>query len=123
MVFLIAAVIGGGLVEAGLQTFLAALSFRMTSTTSLRILADDTVSRFSSYPLTMFDRWGFLSLTFVFPMAFIAYLPATVLLGRTDQLPIPAWLAYISPCGGLVVFTVGLTFFNRMTRKYNSPGS
>lgn len=123
VVFLIAAVIGGGLVEAGLQTFLAALSFRMTSTTSLRILADDTVSRFSSYPLTMFDRWGFLSLTFVFPMAFIAYLPATVLLGRTDQLPIPAWLAYISPCGGLVVFTIGLTFFNRMTRQYNSPGS
>jgi ABC-2 type transport system permease protein len=123
VVFLIAAVIGGGLVEAGLQTFLAALSFRMTSTTSLRILADDTVSRFSSYPLTMFDRWGFLSLTFVFPMAFIAYLPATVLLGRTDQLPIPAWLAYISPCGGLVIFTIGVTFFNRMIRTYNSPGN
>jgi ABC-2 type transport system permease protein len=121
--FLIAAVIGGGLVEAGLQTFLAGLSFRMTSTTSLRILADDTVTRFSGYPLTMFDRWGFLSLTFVFPMAFIAYLPATVLLGRTDQLPIPAWLATVSPCGGLVVFTIGLTFFNRMTRTYNSPGS
>lgn len=121
--FLIAALIGGGLVEAGLQTFLAGLSFRMTSTMSLRILADDTITRFSSYPLTMFNRWGFLSLTFIFPMAFIAYLPATVLLGRTDQLPTPAWLADISPCGGLVVFTIGLTFFNRMIRKYNSPGS
>jgi ABC-2 type transport system permease protein len=121
--FLIAAVIGGGLVEAGLQTFLAGLSFHLASTTSLRILADDTISRFSSYPLTMFDRWGFLSLTFVFPMAFIAYLPATVLLGRTGQLPIPAWPANISPCGGLVVFAIGLTFFNRMTRRYNSPGS
>ncbi|GAB2657134.1 ABC transporter permease [Kribbella swartbergensis] len=121
--FLIAAVIGGGLIETGLQTFLAGLSFRMTSTTSLRILADDTITRFSGYPLTMFNRWGFLSLTFVFPMAFIAYLPATVLLGRTDELPIPAWLATISPCGGLVVFTIGLTFFNRMTRTYNSPGS
>jgi ABC-2 type transport system permease protein len=121
--FLVAALIGGGLVEAGLQTFLAGLSFQLASTTSLRILADETISRFSSYPLTMFNRWGFLSLTFVFPMAFIAYLPATVLLGRTDQLPIPAWLAAISPFGGLVVFVVGLTFFNRMTRRYNSPGS
>ena len=121
--FLITALIGGGLVEAGLQTFLAGLSFRMTSTMSLRILADDTITRFSSYPLTMFNRWGFLSLTFFFPMAFIAYLPATVLLGRTDQLPIPAWLAAISPCGGLIVFTIGLTLFNRMIRRYNSPGS
>jgi ABC-2 type transport system permease protein len=121
--FLIAALVGGGLVEAGMQTFLAGLSFRMTSTISLRVLADDTITRFSGYPLTMFNRWGFLSLTFVFPMAFIAYLPATVLLRRTDQLPIPAWLAGISPCGGLVVFTIGLTFFNRMTRTYNSPGN
>jgi ABC-2 type transport system permease protein len=46
-----------------------------------------------------------------------------VLLGRTDQLPIPAWLAELFPCGGLVVFVIGLTFFNRMTRRYNSPGS
>jgi ABC-2 type transport system permease protein len=121
--FLIAAVVGGGLVETGMQTFLAGLSFRMTSTISLRVLADDTITRFSGYPLTMFNHWGFLSLTFVFPMAFIAYLPATVLLGRTDQLPTPTWLAAISPCGGLVVFTIGLTFFNWMTRKYNSPGS
>jgi ABC-2 type transport system permease protein len=121
--FLIAALVGGGLVEAGMQTFLAGFSFRMTSTISLRVLADDTITRFSGYPLTMFNRWGFLSLTFVFPMAFIAYLPATVLLGRTDQLPIPAWLAGISPCGGLIVFTIGLTFFNRMTRTYNSPGN
>jgi len=123
VVFLAVALIGGGLVESGMQTFLAGLSFRTTSTTSLRILVDDTITRFSGYPLTMFNRWGFLSLTFVFPMAFIAYLPATVLLGRTDQLPIPAWLAYVSPLGGLVVFTVGLTFFNRMIRGYNSPGS
>lgn len=121
--FLIAALVGGGLVETGMQTFLSGLSFRMTSTMSLRILADDTITRFSGYPLTMFSRWGFLSLTFLFPMAFIAYLPATVLLDRTDDLPIPAWLAEISPVGGLVVFVVGLVFFNRMIRSYNSPGS
>jgi len=123
VVFLVAAVVGGGLVETGLQTFLAALSFAMTSTTSLRILADDTISRFSGYPLTMFNRWGFLSLTFAFPMAFIAYLPATVLLDRTEQLPIPAWIAAVSPVGGVVVFAIGLAFFNHMTRAYNSPGS
>ncbi|MFG1907350.1 ABC transporter permease [Kribbella sp. NPDC048928] len=121
--FLIAALVSGGLVETGLQTLLAGLSFRMTSTASLRILADDTITRFSGYPLTMFNRWGFLSLTFVFPMAFIAYLPATVLLGRSDELPIPTWLAAASPLGGPIIFAAGLTLFNRMIRRYNSPGS
>lgn len=123
VVFLIAALVGGGLVETGMQTFLAGFSFRMTSATSLRILADDTITRFSGYPLTMFSRWGLLSLTFVFPMAFIAYLPATVLLDRTDQLPIPAWLAEVSPGAGVLVFAAGLSFFNRMTRTYDSPGN
>jgi ABC-2 type transport system permease protein len=123
VVFLIAALIGGGLVEAGLQTFLAGLSFRTTSTRSLRMLADDTITRLSGYPLTMFDRWGFFALTFVVPMAFIAYLPATILLGRSEELPIPTWLATFSPCGGLIVFAAGLAFFNRMIRAYNSPGS
>ncbi|MDX2972173.1 ABC transporter permease [Kribbella solani] len=123
VLFLIVAVVGGGLVETGIQTFFGALSFRMTSTTSLRILADDTITRFSAYPLTMFNRWGFLSLTFAFPMAFIAYLPTAALLDRTAQLPIPAWIVYASPLGGLIVFVVGLAFFNRMTRSYNSPGS
>jgi len=78
------------LVEAGLQTFLAGLSFHLASTTSLRILADDTISRFSSYPLTMFDRWGFLSLTFAFPMAFIAYLPASRGSGSNASVTAPA---------------------------------
>ncbi|HWD81244.1 MAG TPA: ABC-2 family transporter protein [Kribbella sp.] len=123
VMFLLAALVGGGLVETGMQTFLAGLSFRMTSTISLRVLADDTITRFSGYPLTMFDRWGFLSLTFVFPMSFIAYLPATVLLDRTGRLPIPSWLAEISPGAGPVVFTIGLAFFNRMTRYYASPGN
>lgn len=121
--YLLGCVVSGGLIEAGVQTFLAGLSFRLRSSESLRILADDTLTRFSGYPLTIFGRRGLAVLTFVFPMAFIAYLPATVLLGRTDELPFPDWIAVLSPCAGPIVFGIGLTFFNRMTRYYTSPGS
>lgn len=123
IIFLIAAIVGGSLVETGVQTFLCGLTFPMISTRSLRSLVDDTFTKFSGYPLTMFGRWGFWSLTFVFPMAFIAFLPATVLLDRTEGLPLPAWLPYASPAAGVIIFALGYTFFMRMTRFYTSPGN
>jgi len=123
VVFLVAAVIAGGLVEAGIQTTLCGLSFIMTSTSSLRIFADNTITQFSGYPLTIFGRWGLYSLTFLFPMAFIAFLPATVLLDRADETPLPLWLSYCSPLVGLVWFVLGYLFFTRMMRYYTSPGS
>jgi ABC-2 type transport system permease protein len=123
IVFLVAAVIAGGLVEAGIQTTLCGFSFVMTSTASLRIFADTTITQFSGYPLTIFGRWGLYSLTFLFPMAFIAFLPATVLLGRADETPLPVWLSYCSPLVGLGWFVLGYVFFTKMTRYYTSPGS
>ena len=95
----------------------------MTSTSSMQILADDTVTRFSGYPLTIFGRWGLLTLTFGFPMAFIAYLPVTVLVHRAGDSVIPFWLAAISPLAGPILVILAFAFFNRMIRRYSSPGS
>ena len=121
--FLVASVVAGGLVEAGVQTTLCGFSFIMTSTMSLRVFADSTLTQFSDYPLTIFGRWGLYSLTFLFPMAFIAFLPATVLLDRADETPLPVWLGYCSPLVGLGWFVLGYVFFTKMTRYYTSPGS
>jgi ABC-2 type transport system permease protein len=56
-------------------------------------------------------------------MAFIAYLPATVLLGRAHGLIVPFWAAAASPLAGPVLLGLALVFFSRMTRCYSSPGS
>lgn len=123
VVYLLAAIIAGGLVEAGIQTFLCGLNFPLGNTQSIRIFADDMLTRFSGYPLTMFGRYGLISLTFLFPMAFIAFFPATVALGRVDEVPLPDWLIYGAPVAGPIVMAGGLAFFNYMTRFYSSPGN
>ncbi len=123
VLYLLIAIVGGGLVETAIQTFICAFSFVLTSTSSMQILADDTVTRFSGYPLTIFGRWGLLTLTFGFPMAFIAYLPVTVLVGRAHDSVIPFWLAAISPLAGPILFILAFAVFNRMIRRYSSPGS
>ena len=58
VIFLLAAVIGGGLVETGIQAALSGLTFLTVSSRSLRIFADNLNTTFAGYPLTMFGRWG-----------------------------------------------------------------
>ncbi|HEY9292176.1 MAG TPA: ABC-2 family transporter protein [Microlunatus sp.] len=123
IIFLVLAILGGGLAETGIQTFLCGLNFPLGNTAALRVLADDLLVRFSGYPLTIFGRFGLWSLTFIFPMAFIAFLPTAALLGRLDEVPLPAWLAYASPAAGALIFVLGYLFFVRMTRHYSSPGN
>lgn len=119
--FLLVSVVAGGLVETAFQTAIASLSFVFTSTTGLNLFADTTITQFGGYPLSIFGRAGVWLLTFVFPMAFIAYLPATVLLGRTGEVPLPHWLIQLSPAVGVALFALSLLLFTRMSRRYVSP--
>ncbi len=121
--YLIVAVIGGSLVETGIQTFFCGVAFVATSTASLRIFADTTITQFSGYPLTMFGRGVFYGLCTAFPMAFIAFLPATVLLDRTSEVPLPTWLTLVSPLVGVAVFALGYTTFVKLLPRYSSPGN
>jgi ABC-2 type transport system permease protein len=123
VVFLIAAILAGGLVEAGGQIFLSGLSFRLRATYSLKVTVDNTYADFGAYPLTIFGQWGSYLVTFLLPLAFVAYLPATVILGRTDELWLPAWAGFSSLVIGPLVFVGGWRFFLHQSRHYSSPGS
>ncbi|GFJ96330.1 hypothetical protein Prum_099720 [Phytohabitans rumicis] len=58
----------------------------------------------------------------MFPLAFVAYLPAAVLLNRTGELAVPAWLAWASPAvGGLLTF-LAYRFWRWQSRYYTSSG-
>jgi len=61
--------------------------------TTLSSLVNGVNNRFGSYPLHIFGDLARFVLTFGVPVAFSAYLPATVLLGRTGALSIHPALA------------------------------
>jgi ABC-2 type transport system permease protein len=120
--FLVVAVIGGGLVEGGIQIALSGLTFVATTSMSARNFADTMITTFGGYPLIMFGRLPFSLLTFVFPMAFIAYLPSAVLLGRTGETGLPVLLGWLSPIIGGLIFLGGYLIHRRLSRHYASPG-
>lgn len=122
LVFLVLAVIGGALIEGSMQLVASALSFRLLSTETLSNAIDQLLAELGGYPLRIFPHGMQLGLTFVFPLAFIAYFPASVLLGRTDELYAPAWLAVLSPVAGAVAAVAAYRFWRRQTRYYSSSG-
>lgn len=115
-------VIGAALVEAGLKLMVASLSFRFLSTRSLIFVVDDVFNNFGNYPLKIFGGVTQFVLTFGIPVAFIAYLPATVLLGRTGELAVSPVLAYLAPLAGLFVFGLAILLWRHELPRYQSAG-
>lgn len=117
LLFCAAAIVGGALVEAAIFLALSSTALRMTDTYALRVFVDDVFSRFGSYPMKIFGGATEWVLTFVLPVAFVAYIPAEVLLGRSTTM-----LGYISPLLGVALFALGYLIWSRQLGHYESVG-
>ncbi len=120
--YLLAAVVGSALVESAVMLATASLSFRLFAATSIARVADNIFVTFGPYPLSVLPRAVSYLLTFVLPLAFAAFFPAAILLGRTDDLFVPEWLAAASPAVGAVLYVGAVALFHRQMRYYSSPG-
>lgn len=122
LLYLVLALLGGALVELALRVLFSTLSFRFLSANAFMGLLDTIFSNFSNYPLTIFGSvLGFL-LTFGLPLAFMAYFPAVVLLGRTGELQVNPIFAYGAPLAGIIWLFVALRVFHHEMRHYQSAG-
>lgn len=121
--FLLAALVGGALVEGACQLAASAMSFRALSSQALRGLIDQVFNGFGGYPLSIFPRATQLVFTFVLPLAFVAYFPATLILGRRDDLVVPHWVAAASPFVGAILVFLSYLLWLRQLQHYSSSGT
>jgi ABC-2 type transport system permease protein len=77
----------------------------------------------ASYPMTVFG--GLFRRLFAYGLgfAFVAYLPALAMLGRSDPLGTPDWLRWCSPLTSLFVAVLAGLFWRTGIRHYRSTGS
>lgn len=122
-VFLVLAVIGSGLVRGAFELAGCALVFRTLVSGWAQYATDRLFGQFGSYPLDIFAARLRSFLTWVIPVAFVAWVPATVLLDRVDVLPFPAWVAWCTPLLGVVLMAIAWWLFLRESRQYQSSGS
>lgn len=118
-----AAVLGGALIEGGLGLGISALSFRFVQVWPARFLVDNVLLTFGSYPLTVFGAVVQWVMTWVLPVAFIAWVPAAVILDHTAGLGVSPTMAWLAPAVGAVFFGLGYQVWRLMLRWYGSTGS
>ena len=123
VVFFVAAIVGSAAIDGAFQVGPGALAFRHFSSESLRGNLDFLANQFGGYPLSILQGGTMYLLTYVIPLAFVAWVPGAVLLGRTSELPMPAWLAWSMPLLGVTLLWLAVRFFLRESRHYQSAGS
>jgi ABC-2 type transport system permease protein len=122
ILYLVLAVIGGALIEFAIRMFCASLAFRFLSAQPALSLVDEILSNFGNYPLTIFGGVLQFLLTFGLPLAFMAYFPAVVLLGRGAELQVHPLFAYTTPLFGAIWLALAVAVFRREQRFYKSAG-
>nr|WP_238354863.1 ABC-2 family transporter protein [Kribbella sandramycini] len=121
--WLVIAIGAGGMLEGALQLARGALAFRLQNTQSLTALIDTVFGTYGNFPLQIFGTLGSILFTVVLPLAFVGWIPAAIVTGRTDSLWFPTWLAWLSPAVGVAGMAAAIFFFTRQSRHYSSPGS
>jgi ABC-2 type transport system permease protein len=118
----VAAVIGGALLEGAVLTLVSILTFRRTIGVSVFMWFDRMIGTFGNYPFSILPLAARAFLTYLLPVAFVAYLPAAVLTGQVASTGVPEWLAYASPAAGPLLYIVARYAWYRALRHYESVG-
>ncbi len=122
VLYLVLAVLGGALAEGAVHIIITSLSFRFVRVEALSFYVDSVFNTFGSYPLSIYSTVVRVLLTYVLPLAFMAYVPATILLGKSGELRVPPLLALFAPAVGILWFTIALQFLHKELRHYQSTG-
>lgn len=117
---LIGAIIGGAMIDGAFQILPASLTFRYIESWPARVIFDDVFSRFGNYPIHIFGQVSERILTFLVPLAFVAWLPTATLLGKPTFLP--DWAGWMSIPIGVVAFTIAICTFVNSSKHYQSSG-
>lgn len=75
------------------------------------------------YPPTLFGKDLVRGVTFVLPLAFVNWLPASYVLGRPYPLDLPMWVTYLSPLAAVACCVLAGVLWRAGLRSYRSTGS
>lgn len=120
---LVAAVLGGVALFTGILILQATLAFWTVESLEVANILSYGGVQAGQYPLDIYAAWFRKLLTFVVPVACVAYFPVVAALGRHDPLGAPDWLLPLTPLAGLAFMALSLWVWGFGVRRYASTGS
>jgi ABC-2 type transport system permease protein len=117
-------VVGGALIDFGIQLAIATAAFWVIRIDSLRWIVMSLEQDFTRYPISIYSRAVRLFLAFVFPFAFMNYFPATFLLHKADgALSLAPWVGLLTPVVGAAWLSLSYAFWRIGIDRYQGTGS
>ncbi len=121
--FLAGVILGGACLFLGLFVLQAALAFWTVETLEIMNTVTYGGTETGQYPLTIYRPWFRRFFTFVVPLAFLNYIPASVLLEHRAAAGLPALAAWLAPAVGVAFLLIALQMWKIGVRHYTSTGS
>lgn len=123
VLYYIAAVIGGVLIQGAVFLVLASLQFYLIRTNALKNVFYWNFRRFAGYPISIYHKAIQYMMIYLVPFAFVNYFPAQYLLRKEDMQAFPAVYMYIAPVVGVVLYLGAYVFWRISVRFYKSTGN
>ena len=111
--------VGAVLICMALIILSSTFGFMGGGTNAAVFLASD-LKGYGQYPLTIFNKVFKIIFTFVIPIGFIAYYPASYFLGNEGGSEV---LTYLSPLIGLLFFLLSCKIWEHFAERYAGTGS
>ncbi|MDO3412679.1 ABC-2 family transporter protein [Saccharibacillus sp. CPCC 101409] len=106
------------LIYSGVYITLTSVSFYSDSPTGIIPLLYN-IQNYGRYPVTIYNRFIQVLLTWILPFAFVGVYPASLFLGRTEMFH----MAWLTPVMGGVFLAIGVVSWNIGVKRYRGAGS
>ena len=108
----------GLLVEAAIHTAISAAALHLPATVYWSNWVEELMATFGNYPLNILPGLVQGAFTYLLPIAFLAYLPASMITGQDQGRGVPGPVLALAPLIGLVGFVASRLIWNASLRRY-----
>ena len=113
---------GATLIRGGIYILLGSTSFHTRSAVDFGQYTQEIMDKTTMYPLSMYPESMQFILTYLIPVGWISFYPASVLLG-IDSAYNAMLIPLITLAVGILVMLIAGAYFNMCLRKYESAGN
>jgi ABC-type uncharacterized transport system, permease component len=122
LIMLIAAIVGATLIRGALYLATCSLAF-WTKRSPFADLDSKIIYYTSRYPLTIYPNIFQILFTYIIPLGFVSFYPASAFLHKGTSIPLYGNMCFISLLMGIVMYTIGYMIFKSGLSRYESSGS
>ncbi|MBW4082728.1 ABC-2 family transporter protein [Paenibacillus sp. S150] len=115
--------LGAVLIHSAIMIASGSISFWFVKSSAVLELAIYDLRSFLNYPITIYQKWIQILLTFFLPFAFINFFPAQYLLQKEGGMLFHPLLQYGAPIIGLISILLAYRVWDLGINQYQSTGS